>query len=46
MGYHIYLTPFIPLSLRGVKGEGELFFEKRGFAPLKLPVISCGIGVK
>jgi len=29
----IYLTPFVPLSL---KGEGENI-KKRGFAPLKLP---------
>ena len=28
----IYLIPFIPLSLRGVKGEGEFF--KRGASPL------------
>jgi hypothetical protein len=37
-GGGIYLTPCIPLSLRGVKGEGEDFFLERGFAPLKLPV--------
>jgi hypothetical protein len=31
----IYLTPFLPLS---VKGEGEGFW-KRGFAPLKTPLM-------
>jgi len=41
----VYLTPCVPLSLRGVKGEGE---EKRGEAPLRLVLplgwgISCGI---
>jgi len=31
----IYLTPCVPLSLRGVKGEGE-DIERGGSAPLKL----------
>jgi len=35
-GVLVYLTPFVPLSLRGVKGEGGL--KKRGFASLKLSV--------
>ncbi|MBA7714379.1 hypothetical protein ES703_123401 [subsurface metagenome] len=41
-GYHgviiagvvIYLTPCIPLSLRGVKGEGEDLIKKEGLTPL------------
>ena len=30
--FYVYLTPFIPLSLRGVKGEGEE--KKEGASPL------------
>jgi hypothetical protein len=30
----LHLTPLIPLSF---EGEGESFFKKRGFAPLKHP---------
>jgi hypothetical protein len=33
-GLLVYLTPLIPLSLRGVKGEGEGFFIKEELAPL------------
>jgi hypothetical protein len=32
----INLTPLVPLSLRGIKGEGEEK-EKRGFTPLRRP---------
>ncbi len=44
----VYLTPFIPLSLRGVKGEGGNFVKRGAGAPLKHPpsVIPANAGIQ
>jgi hypothetical protein len=33
----IYLTPSVPLSFKGEKGEGEGFLKRGANAPLKHP---------